>query len=101
MIFKTSIAGVKTHLLVDNRNEAELIDKFFVCANKISTFELEKPIDLILRNGKIVQQLTKRALVNLTIRNYIEQIIYYLAKLDIYIIILDNEWLQMHNLMID
>ena len=65
LIFKTSIARVKTCLLVDNRNKAKLIDKFFMYANKILTFILEKSIDFILGNSKVVQQFTKKAFVNI------------------------------------
>ena len=54
LIFKSSIAEVKTCLLVDNKNVTKFIDKFFVCVNKISTFKLEKAIDFILENGKVV-----------------------------------------------
>ena len=90
LIFKTSIAEVKTYLLVDNKSEAKLIDEFFMHANKISIFKLENFIDFILRNGEIVQQFTKRAFVNIIIRDYIEQMVCYLAKLDIYTIILDH-----------
>ena len=54
LIFKTSIAGVKTCLLIDNRSEVELIDEFFVSANKIPFFKLKKPINFILKNSKIV-----------------------------------------------
>ena len=60
--FKTSITRVKTYLLVDNKSEAELINEFFVHANKISSFKLKKPINFILKNRKIVQKLTKKAL---------------------------------------
>ena len=49
---------MKTHLLIDNRNETELINKSFMCANKILFFKLEKPINLILGNNKVVQKLT-------------------------------------------
>ena len=54
LIFKTSIAGIKTRLLINNRNEAELIDESFVRANKIPSFKLEEPINFILGNDKIV-----------------------------------------------
>ena len=37
LILKTSIAKVRIYLLVDNKNEAKLIDKSFVHANKISS----------------------------------------------------------------
>ena len=63
VIFKTSIARVKPYLLIDNRSEAELINKFFVRANKIPSFKLKKPINLILGNDKVVQKLTKKPLL--------------------------------------
>ena len=90
LIFKTSIAEIKTCLLVDNRSEAEFIDESFVHTNKIPSFKLEKPINLILGNSKVVQKITKKALVNIIIRDHIEQLVCYLAKLDVYIIILGN-----------
>ena len=70
LVFKTSIAGIHTHLLINNGSEAKLIDKSFLRTNKISTFQLEKPIQLTLGNGKVVQHLTKRCLVNVEIGNY-------------------------------
>ena len=54
LIFKTSIAKVKIYLLVDNKNEVELINKFFMHANKIPFFKLEKSINFTIRNSKIV-----------------------------------------------
>ena len=101
LIFKTSIAGVKTRLLVDNRSEAELIDESFMRANKIPFFKLEELIEFILGNGKVVQKLTKRALVDVIIENHMEQLVCYLAKLDVYTIILSDKWLQMHNPVIN
>ena len=47
LIFKTSIAGVKTCLLIDNGSEAEFIDEIFMHINKILFFEPKKPINLI------------------------------------------------------
>ena len=41
LIFKASVAGIKTYLLVDNDSEAKLIDKSFVRTNKISTFKFK------------------------------------------------------------
>ena len=101
LIFKTSIARVKNFLLIDNRSEAELIDESFMRANKIPSFKLEKSINFILKNGRVVQKLTKEALVDVIIRDHIEQLVCYLAKLNVYTIILGDGWLQMHNLMID
>ena len=91
---------MKTRLLVNNGSEAELIDKSFVCANKIQSFKLEKPINLTLRNSKVIQKLTKGALINVIIRNHIKQLVCYLARLDVYIIILVDKWLQTHNSVI-
>ena len=90
LIFKTSIIRVKTRLLVDNRSKAELIDEFFVLANKIPFFKLKKPINLTLGNSKVVWKLIKRTFVNIIIRDYMEQLVYYLAKLDVYTIILGD-----------
>ena len=101
LIFKTSIAGVKTCLLIDNRSEAEFMDEFFVCANKTLTFELENLFDFIFRNSKIVEQSTKEILINIIIRNHIERIVYYLAKLNMYTVILGNKKLQMHSPIIN
>ena len=91
LIFKTSIEGVKPCLLVDNESKVEFIDKFFVHTNKIPSFKLEKAINFIFKNDKIVQKLTKKALVNVIIEDYTKQIICYLAELDVYIIILGNK----------
>ena len=54
LIFKTSIAGVKTHLLIDNKSEAKLIDESFMHANKIPSFKLKEPINFTLGNRKVV-----------------------------------------------
>ena len=54
LIFKTSIIRVRTCLLVDNKNEAEIIDQSFVYANKIPYFKLEESINLILKNNEFV-----------------------------------------------
>ena len=85
LIFKTSIAGVKIYLLIDNRSKIELIDEFFIYANKIPFFKLEKPINFTLGNKKTVQKLIKKPLIN------VEQLVCYLAKLDVYIIIQSNK----------
>ena len=74
LVFKSSIAGIHTHLLIDNDSKAELINKSFMRSNKISTFQLEKPIQLMLRNSKVVQRLTKKCLVDVEIGDYKSQI---------------------------
>ena len=90
LVFKTSIAGINTHLLVDNGSEAELINESFVRSNKISTFQLKKPIQLTLGNGNMVQYLTKGCLVDMVISNHREQILCYLTKLYVYTVILGD-----------
>ena len=92
---------MKTCLLVDNGSEAKLIDESFACTNKLSIFKLEKCINLILGNSKVVQKPIKKALVNVIIRDHNKQVPYYLAKLDAYIVILGNGQLQTHNPVID
>ena len=101
LVFKTSIARIHTHLLIDNGSKAKLINKFFVRSNKISIFQLEKPIQLTLGNGKVVQRLIKGCLVNIEIGDHKDQILCYVAKLDIYTVILGDKWLQTHNPAID
>ena len=91
LVFKSSINGIKTHLLVDNGSETELIDESFVHTNKISTFKLKKAIKLTLGNGEVVQTLTRGCLVDVEIGDHKEQILCYLAKLDVYTVILGDE----------
>ena len=97
LVFKTSIAGIHTRLLIDNDSKTKLINKFFARLNKISTFQLEKPIQLTLGNSEAVQHLTKKCLVDVIISKHHEQILCYLAKLNVYTVILGNGWLQTHN----
>ena len=94
LIFKTNIVGIHIHLLIDNSSKAKLMDKLFI---RSSTFQLEKLIQLMLGNSKVVQCLTKGCLVDVVIGNHYEQILCYLAKLDVYTVILSDRWLQMHN----
>ena len=101
LVFKSSINRIKTRLLVDNGSETELIDESFVRTNKISTFKLKKAIKLTLGNGEVVQTLTRGCLVDVEIGDHKEQILCYLAKLDVYTVILGDGWLQTHNPAID
>lgn len=66
--------GIHTRSLIENGSEAELIDESFVWTNKISTSRLEKPIQLTLGNGEVVQRLTKGCLVDVGIGEHHEQI---------------------------
>ena len=54
LIFKVNIAGMKTCLLVDNSSKIKLINKSFVRIKKLSTFKLEKYINLTFENSKVV-----------------------------------------------
>ena len=54
LIFKASIAGMKTRLFVDNSSKTKFIDEFFMRTHKLSIFKLEKCITLILKNNKRV-----------------------------------------------
>ena len=98
--FKTSIAGIKTRLLIDNGSEAELVDESFVRKHKLNTFKLDKKSKLTLRNGEVVQLLSKAALIDVKIGDHEEQVLCYLAKLEAYAVILGDGWLQTHNPMI-
>ena len=60
LIFKFSIAEIKTCLLVNNRSKIELIDEFFVYTNKILSFKLQKPINLHLETAKLSSNLPKK-----------------------------------------
>ena len=92
---------MKTCQLVDNSNEVKLINESFARINKLSIFKLKEYINLILRNGKVVQKLTKKALINVIIGDHSKQVFCYLTKLDAYTVILGNRWLQTHNPAID
>lgn len=48
LVFKASIAKIKTCLLIENGSEAKLIDKSFVHTQNIDTFKLTKRIKLKL-----------------------------------------------------
>ena len=100
-MFKASIAGIKTRLLIDNGSEAELINKSFVRTQKMSIFRLRKKIKLTLENGKVVQKLDNACLVDIHIGNHHEQILCYVASLDVYTVVLGDRLLQTHNLAID
>lgn len=83
LVFKASIGGIKTRLLIDNGSETELIDESFARTNKLSTFKLEKATKLTLGNGKVVQTLTtlRGCLVDVEIGDHKEQILCYLCQI--------------------
>ena len=97
LVFKASVAGMKTRLLIDNGSEAELIDESFVRTQRIDTFKLKKRIKLTLGNGEVVQKLDSACLVDVHIGDHHEQILCYVANLDVYSMVLEDGWLQIHN----
>ena len=101
LVFKASIAGMKTRLLIDNGSKAELIDKSFVREQKIDTFKLKKKIKLTLGNGEVVQKLDSACLIDVHIGDHHEQVLCYVASLDVYTMVLGDGWLQTHNPAID
>ena len=99
--FKANVAGIKTHWLIDNRSEAELIDESFVRTNKISIFKIKTQIRLKLSNEEMVKWLDKACLVDIQIGNHQKQLFCYMTKLNIYFIVLEDSWLKQHNSAID
>ena len=77
--------------LLNNENEADLIDNILACKSEVITFKLEQSILLHFRNRKKYQILTKIILMNLQIKNHHKQAFFYLADLAEYKLILrDN-----------
>ena len=93
LVFKASVAGMKTRLLIDNGSEAELIDESFVRTQRIDTFKLKKRIKLTLGNREVVQKLNSACLVDVHIGDHHEQILCYVASLDVYSMVLGDGWL--------
>ena len=101
LVFQAGIAEIKTCLLIDNGSEAKLIDKAFVCEQRINIFKLKRKIKLTLGNKKVVQKLDSACLIDVHIGDYHKQILCYVASFDIYTIVLGDDWLQTHNLAIN
>ena len=76
--------------LLDNENEADLIDNTLACKSEIITFKLKQSISLHFRNRKKYQILTKIILMNLQIKNHHEQALFYLVNLAEYKLILKD-----------
>ena len=80
---------VKT--LLNNKNKADLIDNIFACKSEVTIFKLKQFILLHLKNKRKYQIFTKTVLINLQIKNYHKQTLFYLADLTEYKLILrDN-----------
>ena len=101
LVFKASVAGMKTRLLIDNGSKAELIDESFVRTQRIDIFKSKKQIKLTLGNGEVVQKLDSACLIDVHIGDHHEQILCYVAQLDVYSMVLGDGWLQTHNPAID
>ena len=101
LMFKASVAGIKTRLLTDNGSKAKLIDKSLVRTQRIHTFKLKKQIKLTLGNGEVVQKLDSACLIDVHIGDHHEQILCYVAHFDVYSMVLGDGWLQTHNSAID
>ena len=101
LVFKASVAKIKTRVLIDNGSKVELIDESFVRLHGISTFKLTKKIKLKLGNRDLMQWLDRACLVDVHVGDHHEQLLCYVAKLDIYREVLEDSWLQTHNPMID
>ena len=90
LMFKISVAEIKTCLLIDNNSKVKLIDESFVRTQKIDTFKLKKQIRLTLENREVVQKLDSACLVDIHIGNYYKQILCYMARLNVYTIVLGD-----------
>ena len=88
---------MKMHLLMNNGSKAKLIDKSFVRTQRIDTFKSKKQIKLTLGNKKVVQKLDSACLVDIHIGNHHKQIFCYMARLDVYTVVLGDRCLQTHN----
>ena len=89
-MFKINVNNKQVKTLLDNENEADLINNTLACKFEVITFELEQFILLHFRNRKKYQTLTKTILMNLQIKNHHEQAFFYLTDLAEYKLILKN-----------
>ena len=88
LVFKASVAEIKTRVLIDNGSKAKLIDEFFVRLHRISTFRLTKKIKLELGNGDLMQWLDKACLVDMYVGNHYKQLLCYMSKFNVYSMVL-------------
>ena len=90
-MFKINVNNKQVKILLDNENEADLIDNILVHKSEIITFKLEQFIFLHFRNERKYQTLTETILMNLQIENHYEQALFYFTNLAEYKLILrDN-----------
>ena len=77
-------------ILLDNENEADLIDNILACKSEVTTFKLKQSISLHFEDRRKYQTLTETVLMNLQIENHHEQALLYLADLAEYKLILGD-----------
>ena len=71
-MFKINVNNKQIRTLLDNENEADLINNILACKFEVITFKLKQSISLYFRNERKYQTLTKTVLMNLQIKNYHE-----------------------------
>ena len=76
--------------LLNNENEADLINNILACKFEVTTFKFKQFISLHFRNRKKYQTFTEIILINLQIENYHEQAFLYFIDLTEYKLILKN-----------
>ena len=76
--------------MLDNENEADLINNILAYKSEIIIFKLKQSIFLHFRNKKIYQIFIKTILMNLQIKNYYKQVFFYLINLAEYKLILKD-----------
>jgi len=77
-------------ILLNNESEADLINNILACKSEIIIFKLKQSISLHFKNKKKYQIFIKTILMNLQIKNYHEQVFFYLVDLVEYKLILRN-----------
>lgn len=91
-----------TSSLIDNESEAEFLNESFAHEKKIEIIELDEKdrIELILRNEIFSQILNRESYVDVNIEEHRERLFCYIAQLEC-ALILEDEWLQIHNFSIN
>ena len=77
-MFKINVNNKQVKILLDNENEADLIDNIFACKFEVITFKLKQSISLHFRNERKYQTLTETVLMNLQIKNHYKQAFFIL-----------------------
>ena len=89
-MFKINVNNKQIRILLNNENEADLIDNILACKSEVTTFKLKQFISLHFRNERKYQTLTKTVLMNLQIKNHYKQAFFYLADLAEYKLMLKD-----------